>query len=236
MKAQEIIGGQASGDRDQMLIDFLANGQTGFNPVAHWRLFAEWAPYYEDGNGEIVRRLETLSGKDISAEDYADETNNIMDISPLLYYRLPIKIRRSFESVISQEDLSGNSHKAFSLLSDKKLPSDTLLVHFTNHPDAIVQNGFRVGIPDMHLLGETVRLPAWMKTKPGYNFAYQHSRQNYGIQDGAWKRRYAVLFRHTGVLVQHYGDREEQVIFWGPYVKTSSIIGAYDADDTALFR
>lgn len=224
MRASEILY-----DRDQLLIDYLSGNDDSFDPRSHWRDFAEWAAHYNDGGGEIVAMLEKLSGQQISAEDFEDEEAAMLQLNPLIYNNLPQQIRTEFEAQANQGG-GINTRFAFSLLSKNKLPPNTTLVHFTDNPQEIVRNGFRIGIPDMHLLGETVRLPAWMKNQPGYNFAYPMNGK-YGLQNGGWKKKYAVIFCHTGVHVMHYGDDEEQVIFWGPYVSPNSIIEVKDADE-----
>lgn len=72
------------------------------------------------------------------------------------------------------------------------------------------------------MLGETVR--AGLSNTVGYNFAYMKSDTEHNFQNGSFKKSGYVIFKSSGVYVQHHGDRDKQVIFWGGYVKSSDMI------------
>ena len=92
-----------------------------------------------------------------------------------------------------------------------KYMPNSWLIHFTNHASKLAYEGFKYGTDDMQALGYTKRRA---EGDSGYNFAFDINdklNQNYGDE--------AVIFRTSGVKVEHFGDLERQVIFWGPSVK-----------------
>ncbi len=115
-----------------------------------------------------------------------------------------------------------NTKYSFDLLSPNLLKSDSLLIHYTDHPEDIATYGFIRGMPYISMLGETVRTN--LSHSVGYNFAYLKSDSNHSYQEGGFKKKGYVVFRSPGVYVQHHGDRDRQVIFWGGYVKKSQIV------------
>lgn len=86
-------------------------------------------------------------------------------------------------------------------------------IHFTNDAESIARNGFTSGTDDVNRLGYTTRSS---KMSSGYDFAYPIDSPN--VDMGNYGDE-AVLFQTSGVKVWHYGDQEEQVIFYGPYAK-----------------
>lgn len=107
---------------------------------------------------------------------------------------------------------------------DALLPRTTWLLHFCQNASKIKQEGFRFGVPDLDRIALTRQHDVFGNVKrlrypqPGYNFAFmadgsirltqRWNPEGYGKQ--------MLLFQSGGVLVHHDGDREEQVVFWGP--------------------
>jgi predicted nucleotidyltransferase len=109
------------------------------------------------------------------------------------------------------------------------LPATTWLAHFTDHADAIMREGFKLGVPDVnkialtrinHAFGGVDRVTY---DEPGFNFAYLTNStpklDDRWIPDGYGKQ--VLLFQSSGMLVHHNGDRETQVVFWGPAANLS---------------
>jgi hypothetical protein len=72
----------------------------------------------------------------------------------------------------------------------------------------------------------------------GYNFAFLvDSRYAMNASDGKYGKN-AILFQHAGELIYHYGDDEDQVVFWGPSVDPRGLIMLDHTDDgwTVLAR
>lgn len=118
-----------------------------------------------------------------------------------------------------------------------KLPTWTLMkfnrvvknewcIHFCYDADSIVRDGFKWGTSDMHHLALTGA--GAKKESVGYDFAFpigeEHIDTNgYGSFNPETQQikrnREAVIFQVSGVEVFHKGDKQNQVIFWGPNAK-----------------
>lgn len=98
----------------------------------------------------------------------------------------------------------------------RHLPPATWLVHFTNDPQDIADNGFAYGsdIDGLHLT--TWRTEAGRHNPHGdYAFAFAvGSRDALAAERAGKYGRHAVVF-HTpgGIVAYHYGDEENQVVF-----------------------
>lgn len=93
-------------------------------------------------------------------------------------------------------------------------------IHFTDDPWSIVREGFTQGHSDI----DGVHLTTYFKNKaPGFNFGYP-SNYRFPLENGRPKYgRHAVLFYAGGLDTYHWGDEEEQTVFWGPYVEKEMI-------------
>lgn len=202
-----------------------------------WDYFSGWASTRED----IVDYLEKLTGIEIDSENYEDIENIInLDVDPGYYYNLPIDIQKEFVEYISSKDSSLMSHHtktAFTLENDKLLKRLTWLIHFTNEPFEICKHGFIYGVDNISNLGLTVYLDIDDKKHGGYNFAFKCENIR-TIKDVARKNKYgkhAVIFQNSGVDAYHYGDEENQVIFYGPDVKKENIIPIHNNGEYEIY-
>jgi hypothetical protein len=98
-------------------------------------------------------------------------------------------------------------------------------IHFGSDSESIAKEGFTGGTPDIERLAYTNA--GQQKPYAGYNFAFLINDRNvdyngYGDE--------AVIFRTSGVEIYHYGDNQNQVIFWGPNVKSFIPIHQEDGD------
>jgi len=88
-------------------------------------------------------------------------------------------------------------------------------IHFGSDSESIAKEGFTGGTPEIEHLAYTNA--GVQKSSAGYDFAFLIDDRNvdyngYGDE--------AVIFRTSGVEIYHYGDNQNQVIFWGPNVKS----------------
>lgn len=96
------------------------------------------------------------------------------------------------------------------------------LIHMTNNLSGIANEGFNVGVTIDELAYTPATGTTDCKYGPGYNFAfeaddaYTAEHSNYG--------KYCVLFQGSGIMIWHYGDEQDQVIFYGPSAKNLIII------------
>ncbi len=125
----------------------------------------------------------------------------------------------------SPEDLPTYKHASIS--TEKLLPRNTWLIHFTDEPQSIKDNGFKYGIEDINKLGLTTYFNKEYKKDGGYNFAFiPISRDAINAQQGSRPKygKHAVMFQNSGIEVFHRGDLERQIIFNGSDVKPNDII------------
>ena len=101
------------------------------------------------------------------------------------------------------------------------------LIHFTHASENIRKEGFKQGVytdwdyRDMLLATAFTRLG--YEEEEGYNFAYSLSGNDYlntaSNLDNYLYGKECVIFQASGVEVYHHGDKDKQVIFWGPSAK-----------------
>ena len=87
-------------------------------------------------------------------------------------------------------------------------------IHFGSDSDSIAKEGFTGGTPDIEHLAYTNA--GAQKTSAGYDFAFLMNDRNVDYNEYGDE---AVIFRTSGVEIYHYGDNQNQVVFWGPNVK-----------------
>lgn len=121
-------------------------------------------------------------------------------------------------------DIHGKTKVNMSLQKKQLLPRTTWLIHFSDSVDQIAMQGFKYGAEDMTdmALTKNSRGPQY----PGYNFAFiagskyaSNAAMNpgSGYRDSAGKYgKDAVMFMNSGVHFYHYGDEEDQIVFYGP--------------------
>lgn len=88
-------------------------------------------------------------------------------------------------------------------------------IHFGSDSENIAREGFTRGTPEIEHLAYTNA--GAQKSSAGYDFAFlinDRSVDYNGYGDEA------VIFRTSGVEIYHYGDNQNQVVFWGPNVKS----------------
>ncbi len=111
-----------------------------------------------------------------------------------------------------------------------RLVRPTWLVHFTDDPDDIAENGFKYGWDGTEGLGLTTHFTDNVRKRgPGYNFAFvvgsrdaRNAASGYFDADPKYGK-HAVVFWVGGVEAYHYGDEESQVIFWGRRILSRTV-------------
>lgn len=114
-----------------------------------------------------------------------------------------------------------NEYPAWTYLDSPVLIKNQWLIHFTNNPNSIADEGFKYGVDDIDKLGLTTYEGDFAKKYGGYNFAYtlndfsKYAKSNQGWRNEYKYGNYAVVFNASGVKLWHYSDEEYQVIFYG---------------------
>jgi hypothetical protein len=116
------------------------------------------------------------------------------------------------------------------------LKPSTWLIHFSDDASDISWKGFKYGSDDMTKLGLTTYLSKDAKQYGGYNFAFvadsRDAKNAAGHRSGRGKYgKEAVMFQAAGVQAYHYGDEENQVIFYGKSINPNKVVYLSKADD-----
>ena len=101
------------------------------------------------------------------------------------------------------------------------------LIHFTQASEDIRKEGFTKGVYSdwdyRNMLLATLFLRNGYEEEEGYNFAYSLKGNDYlntaSNLDNYYYGKECVIFQASGVEVYHHGDKDKQVIFWGPSAK-----------------
>ena len=87
-------------------------------------------------------------------------------------------------------------------------------IHFGSDSESIAKEGFTGGTPEIEHLAYTNA--GAQKSSAGYDFAFLINDRSVDYNEDGDE---AVIFRTSGVEIYHYGDNQNQVVFWGPNVK-----------------
>lgn len=173
------------------------------------RWLARWLRSY--GEGHLVEGAP-------SAEELARDVESELDPSHALEMLTPKGVTAFNLAATDWAHRRGEKPPSVEF-SNPKLLKDVWLIHHSRSGD-LAQEGFRFGVPSPSHLAYTGGGHNFAGQEPGYNFAYLPAdRDNYGID----RRGHATygdyvyaFFVPWAIYAWHYGDKEPQVIFWGP--------------------
>jgi hypothetical protein len=154
---------------------------------------------------------------------YEDDPREISE--QWIYSASPEEIEEFKEWIGSQNlDVSRWNAPPYEAMDYTRFVKPTWLVHFTDYPNEISENGFEKGWEDYEGLSYTTFYSD--SHSPGFNFAFDanDSRDIMAAANASKYGKHAVLFWGSGVESTHYGDQEDQIIVWGPSVNTNMII------------
>jgi len=207
-----------------------------FDPYAQWYWVCEWIE--EHGYLNTIRTAMRKTG--IGTADLPKSASDLEDFEAEWFQYLPKEAQKEcansvVEHLMQNDPAQAPSWAHMSLQKQQLLPRQTWLAHFTDDPWSIASSGFKYGMMDVDRLGLTTYFKNTGDSKKygGYNFAFIADSK-----DARWaasKHKYGkdcVLFQNSGILVDHHGDQENQVIFRGSDVDPREIIVLkYDGDD-----
>lgn len=137
---------------------------------------------------------------------------------------------------------TGPDRPVYEHMSYERLVKPTWLVHFTDDPEKIASDGFKYGWESLEGLGLTTHFTDKARKRgPGFNFAFtigSRDAKNAARghhRDGSKYGKHAVVFWAGGVEAYHYGDEENQVVFWGPEVQPSRIFAIWNDGDNSWY-
>jgi hypothetical protein len=203
-------------ENNSALLRYFKDGN--FDPYSCWYEICDWL-----AKNDYMGLFSELIGKPTTQDELEEEDADI-------FYKLPPEVQkecseRVAEYIMQHDPASAPSTDHMSLSRDRLLSRETWLVHFTDDPWSVQYTGFTYGIDQMDRLGLTTWFKQEAKKYGGYNFAFEAgSRHSINAASQHKYGKHAVLFQNSGVKVYHYGDEEDQVIFWGQDVEPSSIV------------
>lgn len=98
-----------------------------------------------------------------------------------------------------------------------KTVNNAWLIHFSNHAHEIWREGFKYGTINFEDLGYSGSGNIKNKENDGIGFAYLVNNNNHYYDDLHHNTKYgdsAVLFQASAVVAYHYGDEEDQALFY----------------------
>ncbi len=149
-----------------------------------------------------------------------------------VFEHIPKNIRIEFQNYVDDNsdqwfkwidnyEFQSLTKASMSLSRDKLLKRTTWLVHFTHNEMGILRNGFK-GTDDIVRLALT---SYGSKDYEGYNFAFiADSRDADNVSRSGKYGDQALMFQNSGVNAYHYGDGEEQIMFWGADVDKKKFV------------
>jgi len=122
------------------------------------------------------------------------------------------------------------AHRYF--IFKKLLNQNNWLIHFSSDAKSIKRNGFQIGVENINDLPLT-RIYPHARDKAGYNFAYLVKDYvdsnvpltyllNHNFKETA--NSGLLMFKSSGVIVDHLADENEEVIFDGTSVNPKKIV------------
>ena len=176
--------------------------------------FAEWLEIefefeLEEETATIIHALE---------EDDYERAEDVINTIAKSHPDAMEKYHHSNSEMAQYSDAPSYLHMSF-----QEIIKNQWLIHFTDASYDIASEGFTQGVDDFATLGLTTHMSDAMKSYGGYNFAYRIDDytsygkvSGYGSHGSGWKYgTECVVFRASGILVDHFGDQEPQVIFFG---------------------
>lgn len=190
--------------------------QAGLSPFDHSDMFYQ---YLEETNPELAMQM-----------DPSEAADALYDVSQEEFYNF----KDWLEENISRGDYNDPNHTAMDWIG---FSPPAWNVHLTDDANAIGDQGFQYGHPTLRGLHLTTHKPDEdRKKQPGYNFAFPADSSD---AERATARGYygkdAVMFYGGGADVYHYGDKEDQRLFWGKNVDPRMIFPIKRGEDRTWY-
>lgn len=155
---------------------------------------------------------------------YHDDSEELPEILEKIVNQLSSEQRSEIADYIAAKDPSEAPTWTYMSFNQMVRPN-TWLVHFADSATEIYFHGFTRGVDNLTKLGLTTQLPDYEKDFGGYNFAFRaNSRDAYSAAREGKYGKEAVMFRASGLEATHYGDEENQVIFYGRSIDPGQIV------------
>ena len=150
-------------------------------------------------------RLEIAKDEEIIYDDeFVEKVANVIVSNGLM------------DAFIYYLEVTGNQYEmpSWVFMDFNRVVKNEWCIHFGADSNSIAREGFTGGTEEIERLAYTGA--GREKRGAGYDFAFPLGERdvdnnNYGNE--------AVIFQTSGIEIYHYGDSQNQVVFWGPYAK-----------------
>lgn len=191
-----------------------------FDPYNSWFYVCKWCE-----RNDYMDEVSEAAGEEVSDAD------EMMEHEPELFYKLDKSVQETIAEWATSKHMADDPADAptgahMSLNKTRLLPRTTWLVHFTDDPYSIYREGFTKGMDQMDRLGLTTWFGTEAKKYGGYNFAFEADSRyaDWAAHKGLYGTAGVMMFQNSGVHCHHYGDEEDQVVFWGADVDPRDIV------------
>ena len=208
---------------------YLQKGGVDIDPYMVWGSESIVDPsvldWLADKHPDVIKQLMQQVGVD-EPEDLELETDPSMvhELDPRLQQEYTDWVEDDYVEWYQKHDPAMAPSTSF-YDTPTLLKRETWLVHFSDDAYGIANKGFKYGVDQMDQLGLTTHLGDQAKKYGGYNFAFEAGSRY--ANNAASESKYggeAVMFTNSGVKAYHWGDEEDQVMFWGADVDPRGII------------
>jgi hypothetical protein len=184
----------------------------------NWSYFLDWG-----GSEEILERLGIE--KDVLEEQADSGEDTFYEMCDQIEKNMTDEEKGEFGGFIANRYPSEAPTWTHVSLEKYRLPRQTWLIHFSNQARQIREKGFTHGVFEVDRLALTTWLHENEKKYGGYNFAFvAGGRDSLKVGRSSKYGNNAVMFQSSGVEIYHYGDEENQVIFWGKTVDPNTVV------------
>ena len=142
--------------------------------------------------------------------DYEDESLVEMFLNMLEENKLCDHFISVMQDIVDYYELP-----SWCIMDFNRIVKNEWCIHFCSDSENIAREGFTSGTEDIGHLAYTNA--GVQKSSAGYDFAFSINDRSTDYSEYGDE---AVIFRTSGVEIFHYGDNQNQVIFWGPNVKS----------------
>lgn len=165
--------------------------------------------------------------KNEDLEDYGMSEEDIEALTDCEYgegaYKIIQKYPQALEDCINfiEDETQYDNRPTFDVMDYTRDVHNEWLIHFSDNAAEISYQGFKYATDDMNNLGYSGSGKIKGKTSEGWDFAYIADECP---RDGNKYGKDAVMFQASGIKATHYGDQEEQVMFWNKDAKNLVLI------------
>ena len=152
--------------------------------------------------------------------------------NPKNYYYLREFKSYVLHTYINHNDLPEQAPTHRYYIFKQLLGSNNWLLHFANNAESIKKNGFLIGVENINDLPLT-KIWGHARDKAGYNFAYLAKNYNSKNAPTTYLNTQShqessesglLMFKSSGILVDHLADNNDEVIFDGKSVNPKNIV------------